>query len=145
MSKLASRLFALLAVLAASAAFAQGYPAKPVRVLIGYGAGGVTDVIVRLVADDLGRRLGQPVIVENRTGAGGLIAARAVKAMSSTLGESFTIRGLLGRTALTWRVSSFNRPGFVPNVRPSFTFGHETFNSTAARQSMPLIAAQVST
>ena len=64
--------------------------------------------------------------------------------MSSTFGESFTISGLCGSTFFTIAVSSFSRPGCVPNVRPSFTFGHETFSSTPATQSRPSIAAQVS-
>jgi tripartite-type tricarboxylate transporter receptor subunit TctC len=70
----------LLVTLATSVAFGQTWPSKPVRVVIGFGAGGPTDAIVRLVADDLGKRLGQPFVVENYPGANGLIAARRVKA-----------------------------------------------------------------
>lgn len=73
----------LLASAAAAAqpvAFAQGatWPARPVRVLIGYPPGGSTDVAGRMMADQLGRRLGQQVVVENRAGAGGTVAASAV-------------------------------------------------------------------
>jgi len=70
---------ALCLAFGASAAMAQTYPNKPVRVIIPFGVGGVTDVVARVVADDMSKRLGQPFIAENRTGAGGLIAARAVK------------------------------------------------------------------
>jgi tripartite-type tricarboxylate transporter receptor subunit TctC len=65
------------AVLAFSAAFAQAqsWPAKPVRVVVAFAAGGSTDVAVRTIQDRLAQSLGQPVVVENRAGAGGNIAA----------------------------------------------------------------------
>ena len=57
---------------------AQGFPAKPVRMIIGFAAGGTTDLVGRLVAQRLGEFWGQTVVVENRTGASGMIAAEAV-------------------------------------------------------------------
>lgn len=54
-------------------AFAQAYPTKPVRLIIPFGAGGSTDVLVRIVASKLPEVLGQQVVIDNRTGAGGLI------------------------------------------------------------------------
>ena len=57
---------------------AQGFPAKPVRMVIGFAAGGTTDLVGRLVAQRLGDSWGQTVVVENRTGASGMIAAEAV-------------------------------------------------------------------
>jgi tripartite-type tricarboxylate transporter receptor subunit TctC len=57
---------------------AQGFPAKPVRMIIGFAAGGTTDLVGRLVAQRLGEYWGQTVVVENRTGASGMIAAEAV-------------------------------------------------------------------
>ena len=66
---------AAIAALAFSGACgAQGYPTKPVRVLVGFAAGASTDQLARVVASKLSERLGQPVIVENRAGAGGSIA-----------------------------------------------------------------------
>jgi tripartite-type tricarboxylate transporter receptor subunit TctC len=61
-----------------SIANAQDWPNKPVRVLIGFGAGGGTDVVTRIVADKLSAVLGQQFVVENRPGAGGTIAGGVV-------------------------------------------------------------------
>lgn len=82
---------ALLAV-AATASHAA-FPAKPVRLIVGATAGGTTDTLAREVAEDMTRTLGQPVIVENKPGAGGNIAAMEVQrapADGHTLLVSFT-------------------------------------------------------
>jgi tripartite-type tricarboxylate transporter receptor subunit TctC len=55
----------------AAAAFAQGYPAKPVRLVVPYPAGGVNDIIARVLAQKLGEALGQQMVIDNRPGAGG--------------------------------------------------------------------------
>ena len=73
-------LAALAALLATASASAQPYPAKPVRVVIGFSAGSELDVVGRLVAQKLGESLGQQFVVENRTGAGGSLAAGFVAA-----------------------------------------------------------------
>lgn len=78
--KFIATLFAVTAAIGtALSASAQSYPSKSVRVIIGYAPGGVTDVLNRIVADEIGKRLGQPFVVENRPGAAGLVAATAVK------------------------------------------------------------------
>ena len=65
-----------LGLLVASASvFAQAYPARPVRLIVPFAAGGTTDIVARVVSDRLGRELGQPAIVENRVGAGGTVGA----------------------------------------------------------------------
>ncbi|MBV9191875.1 MAG: tripartite tricarboxylate transporter substrate binding protein [Betaproteobacteria bacterium] len=69
------RLFGLLAAWAfATAAIAQAYPNKPLKIVVGYPPGGSGDFLTRLAADDLQKDLGQPVIVENKPGAGSNIA-----------------------------------------------------------------------
>lgn len=55
-------------------AWAQSYPARPIRVLVGFTAGSGSDIAARFVAQKLSADLGQPVVVENRPGAGGAIA-----------------------------------------------------------------------
>lgn len=68
-------LFAVLVLTATFAAQAQTWPAKPLRVIVAFAAGGSTDVAVRSIQERLSQSLGQPVIVENRPGAAGNIAA----------------------------------------------------------------------
>jgi tripartite-type tricarboxylate transporter receptor subunit TctC len=62
-----------------AAAHAQSYPTKPVKLLVGFSAGGPTDVIARILAQDLTASLGQTVLVENRAGAASMIATQEVK------------------------------------------------------------------
>jgi tripartite-type tricarboxylate transporter receptor subunit TctC len=68
---------ATIAAMAASPAHAQTYPSKPIRILTANSAGGTSDIFSRALADELQKRLGQPVIVENRPGGGMNIAGRA--------------------------------------------------------------------
>jgi tripartite-type tricarboxylate transporter receptor subunit TctC len=59
------------------AAAADPYPARPIRIIVGFGAGGVADLTVRVVGQRLGERLGQSVVIDNRPSAGGVIATEA--------------------------------------------------------------------
>jgi tripartite-type tricarboxylate transporter receptor subunit TctC len=89
------RLAALLAAVAAALAPAltgaqSDYPNKPVKLVIGFAPGGSTDIVGRIVAQKLGERLGQTVIVENKAGAGGTIGADLV-AKSAPDGYTLTL------------------------------------------------------
>jgi tripartite-type tricarboxylate transporter receptor subunit TctC len=59
-------------------ASAQAYPARPVRLVVGFAPGGGTDIVARLLGQWLSERLGQPFIIENRSGANANIATQAV-------------------------------------------------------------------
>jgi tripartite-type tricarboxylate transporter receptor subunit TctC len=67
-----------VALFCAASVQAQPFPTKPIRIMIGSGAGGLADVTTRLVGQKLAERLGQPVVVENRPSAGGILATQAV-------------------------------------------------------------------
>jgi tripartite-type tricarboxylate transporter receptor subunit TctC len=83
-----------LSILAPVASFAQqDFPNRPVRLIVGFSAGGPTDVFARLVAQDMTATLGQPVIVENRPGANSLIGTEAV-ARSAPDGYTLTVSTL---------------------------------------------------
>jgi len=64
--------------IAAASAQAQNYPTKPIRFLVGFGPGGPTDVVARVLGNAMSQLLGQPIVVENRAGADSLIATQAV-------------------------------------------------------------------
>lgn len=66
-----------IAMAGTSAAMAQDYPSKPISMIVTWNAGGSTDVIARLLAEPLGKELGQPVAVANRPGGGGSLGTKA--------------------------------------------------------------------
>ena len=68
----------LTAATLSSLAFAQAFPAKPIRMITEFGAGSGGDIILRVVTTVMAETLGQPIVVENRSGAGGVVAAEAV-------------------------------------------------------------------
>ena len=65
---------ALLAAVLAAPAFAQGYPNKPITLIVPFAAGGPTDVMARIVGERMSKELGQQIVIENVTGAAGTIA-----------------------------------------------------------------------
>ncbi|WP_213770429.1 tripartite tricarboxylate transporter substrate binding protein [Bradyrhizobium sp. dw_78] len=97
------------AVLSAASRVARAgtYPSRPVRVVVGFAAGGGTDVVARLTGQWLSERFGQSFVVENRTGAGSNIATEAVV---NAPADGYTL--LLANTANTVNVSLYNRLNF---------------------------------
>lgn len=80
---------------------AQAWPSKPIRIIVGYPAGGLTDLFARSYGEYLSQKLGQPVVVENRAGAGGSLAAQAVKAAAP---DGYTLMFTISTTMLMNRV-----------------------------------------
>ncbi len=76
--KAVTRIFAAVAAASALQAFAQGYPSKPVHVIISFTPGSSTDIVGRIVSQKLSEIWGQPVLAENRAGAGGSIGSNVV-------------------------------------------------------------------
>jgi len=72
-----------LVLVISNSVVAQNYPNKPIKLLVPFGAGGITDVVARAFAEPLSAELGQQVIVENKPGAGGNIAAELLKTSAS--------------------------------------------------------------
>jgi tripartite-type tricarboxylate transporter receptor subunit TctC len=107
-----TRLFAAaLALLAAvSAAAAQSYPDKPIRILVGFAAGGPADITARLIGDRLSEAWGKPVIVENVTGAAGNVATdRVAKATP----DGYTLLAAASATIVT-NPSLYQKLSFDP-------------------------------
>mgnify|MGYP000887152277 FL=1 len=71
-------LTAVTVALAASVTFAQAFPSKPIKIIVPFAPGGSTDIVARIMASKMSKTIGQPVIVENRAGAGGSIGAAEI-------------------------------------------------------------------
>ena len=80
--------FALLAVAAASASAQSAYPSRQITIVVGFSAGGSTDIVARLVAEEMRKTWGQPVVIDNRPGAGGNIGAAVVAKAKPTATRS---------------------------------------------------------
>jgi len=103
---------------------AQAYPTRPVRMLVGFGAGGAPDIAARLVAQWLSERLGQQFVVENRAGAGGNIATEAVVDAPAD-GYTLLMGGLPNAVNATlYQKLNFN---FVRDMAPIAGVSHENY------------------
>ena len=111
MRKLITSFFvATLGLLASSAGHAQPYPSKPVRLVVPYAAGGITDIIARSFAQALGKQLSQQVIVDNRPGASGLIGHELV---ARSAPDGYTLLLATGGS-MTINIQMVEKPRFDP-------------------------------
>src|SRR5687767_15376881 len=104
------RLLILWLAALAFPALAQPYPSKPIRFIVSFPPGGSADLISRAIAPRLSERLGQPVVVENRPGAGGMIG---VDAVAKAPADGYTI-GLAAAGALSSNISLYPSMPFHP-------------------------------
>ena len=103
-------LCAALAALPAAQAWAQaGYPSKPVRVIVPSSAGGGTDIVARIIQPKLSERLGQPVVIENRPGAGTMIG---IEIASKSAPDGYTI--LMGLSTLAINSAVYEKVPYDP-------------------------------
>ena len=100
-------LLLLLLLMGTATAWAQTYPSKPIKVVVGYAAGGAVDIIARTVGQSLSTTLGQPVVVENRPGAGTNIAVKSVIAAEP---DGYTL--MLAANALAANMSLYQPAPF---------------------------------
>ena len=111
----ASRAIPLLAAavlaLAAPAAFAQAFPSKPVKILVGFAPGGAMDIVARTVGQKISAGLGQPVVVENKPGAASNIAIRQ---LIESAPDGYTV--MLVANGLTANPFLYTQQPFDPNV-----------------------------
>ncbi len=85
---LSAAAFSVLAAFAGAAAVAQSFPVKPIKLIVPFPPGGPTDIFGRVLGNQLSQGLGQPVLVENRPGAGGIIGAEAA---AKSAGDGYTL------------------------------------------------------
>jgi tripartite-type tricarboxylate transporter receptor subunit TctC len=100
----------LVALVLSSTALAQPYPNRPIRFIVSFPPGGSSDLIARAIAPKMSERLGQPVVVENRPGAGGMIG---VDAVAKSAPDGYTI-GLAAAGALSSNISLYPSMPFHP-------------------------------
>jgi tripartite-type tricarboxylate transporter receptor subunit TctC len=112
-------------------AWGQSYPMRPVRIIVGFGAGGVTDIVARIIAQWLSERLGQPFVVENRPGGGTNIATELVVRAAPdgytlllTTSNNFVNATLFDKLSFNFiqdiePVASINRTPAVMEVNPA--------------------------
>jgi tripartite-type tricarboxylate transporter receptor subunit TctC len=103
------RVFALLVALASTAALAQGYPNKPIRLAVAFPPGGPVDIIARLMGPKMSEALGQPVVVENKVGASGNVATTDV---AKSAPDGYTL--LAHSSAYAVNPSLFSNAGYDP-------------------------------
>ena len=97
-------------ILCSTAAMAQAWPAKPIRMIVPLAPGATADIVARIYADELGKALGQNIVVDNKTGAGGTIAtAEAARAPA----DGYTLL-LISQGTMVFNIGLYAKPGYDP-------------------------------
>ena len=125
-----------LAIAASGSAFAQSYPNKVIKLQVPFAPGGTTDIIARVIAEPLGKALGQNVIVENKAGGGGVVGALDT-AKSAPDGYSLgiaTVSTTASNPAINPKI-----PGFAPMRNPQHTKARCQFRINLFCRNLPLI------
>jgi tripartite-type tricarboxylate transporter receptor subunit TctC len=96
-------------------AWAQAYPSRPVRIIVGYAAGGGVDITARLIGHWLSERLGQQFVIENRPGAGGNLATEAVMRAPA---DGYTLLMVGGYNAINTTLYDKLKFNFIRDIAP---------------------------
>jgi tripartite-type tricarboxylate transporter receptor subunit TctC len=134
MMKQPTRAFFFVALLFAAHSFvsvpcgAEDYPSRPIRWLVGYPAGGGSDLLSRVVAEEMAKNLGQPIVIENRPGASGNIAAAA---LSQSAADGYTVL-MADRSTIVLNPVLFKSTGFD---------AHQDFASVGMIAQVPMVLA----
>ncbi|MCX7362779.1 MAG: tripartite tricarboxylate transporter substrate-binding protein, partial [Alphaproteobacteria bacterium] len=94
----------------AGSAFAQTWPSKPIRMIVPLAPGATADIIARIYADELGKALGQTIVVDNKTGAGGTIATAEA---SRAAPDGYTMI-LISQGTVVFNIGLYPKPGYDP-------------------------------
>jgi tripartite-type tricarboxylate transporter receptor subunit TctC len=100
--------FSLVCIAASDGALAQAYPAKPIRLIVPFATGSTADIAARYTAERLSNALGQPIVVENKAGAGGTIA---MAALARARRDGYTI-GVATQGTLVFNQGIYANPGY---------------------------------
>jgi len=139
--------FFLAALLAGAGAVAQGFPSRPVRIVVPFPPGGGTDVVARAVAPAMSQTLGQPVIVENRAGAGGNIGTEAV---AKAAPDGHTLLVASAATAInntlaknvSWQLSRDFAPVVLLVINQSLLVAHPSLPANNVKELIALARAK---
>ena len=103
-------LLAVALIACSTAAMAQAWPAKSIRMIVPLAPGATADIVARLFADELGKSLGQTIVVDNKTGAGGTIATAE---LARAPADGYTM-GLVSQGTMVFNIGLYKTPGYDP-------------------------------
>lgn len=138
---------AVFTTLGIASAEAQGWPERPIRLVVPFGPGGSSDITARVFSDKLSQRLGQPIVVDNRPSAGGIVGAEILARASAdgyTLGVSnvspYTVSPVIFKKVNYDPVKSFTHIAFIGTV-PAVLIVHPSFPAKSVADFVKLAKA----